>query len=571
TNVVAFIRDQIFSLVEDYHVDGFRWDSVFNIAYYGGYNQNAEGVAMLDAINTELEDKYPDVFRIAEDNAFDANMNFKAQWHHGSLNDLRALATTPNDSERNMAAVAFYLVDPNNVGLHQVVYAESHDSCGDLNNKHRLPREIDGRSSQGYWAKKRAFLANAVALVSPGIPMLFMGSEYNEDWDFSNDHSLRWTGLAEENAGIVQMYADLIALRRNAKGVTGALRETGNAAYTVLNNDGKVVAVARGGGLLLVFNWSAAAYQPYDTLKFPVKGTWHCLYNSDSRAYDPSFGDVGPAVGDTVSVGDSHIAAVPLGAYSLQVWGTSPLPADAAVAFDPPLPDGCTTVTIAFDPGDGPLAAADPVYALVAPNDDWAGPNGQTLPMARAAADAPWTCTLDIPDGTTALHVCFHDETKTLWENNAGDNWTCPVANCGDLPSAVTADPARPTDGNTFRLTYEVNAGPLSNLPAGAGITAHVGFNGWSTSRDIPMTNTTGDLWTCDVEIPLGTWYIPVCFYSGEGDASVWDNHNEKNWTIAVAIEDDTPVPAFAVASPDPAQSPVTVADDTVAVSGTAA
>ena len=563
TNVAAFVRDQIFSLVEDYHVDGFRWDSVFNIAYYGGYNQNAEGVALLDAINTELKDRYPDVFRIAEDNAFDANMNFEAQWHHGSLNDLRALATASSDSDRNMDAVAYYLIDPNNVGLHQVIYAESHDSCGDLNNKHRLPREIDGGSPQGYWAKKRAFLANAVALVSPGIPMLFMGSEYNEDWDFSNDHSLRWTGLAEENAGIVQMYADLIALRRNAKGVTGALRETGNAAWTVLNNDGKVVAVARGGGLLLVFNWSATAYKPYDTLKFPVKGTWHCLYNSDSRDYDRSFGDVGPAVGDTVSVGDSHIAAVPLGAYSLQVWGTSPLPADAAVAFDPPLPDGYTNVTIAFDPGDGALASADPVYALVAPNGDWSETRVLTLPMARAGGGAQWTCTLAIPDGTTALHVCFHDQTKTRWENNSGDNWLCPVANCGDLPSAVTADPARPTDGSTFRLTYEVNAGPLTNRPTGTGITAHVGFNGWSTSRDIPMTNTTGDLWACDVEIPLGTWYIPVCFYSGEGASSVWDNNNEKNWTIAVAIEDTTPVPGFAIADPDPAQSPVLLPEGT--------
>ncbi len=568
TNVVAFIRDQIFSLVEDYHVDGFRWDSVFNIAYYGGYNQNAEGVAMLDAVNTELADKHPNVFRIAEDNAFDANMNFEAQWHPGFLSDIRSLAIAPSDADRNMDVVAYYLLDPNHIGFRQVIYPESHDSCGDLNNKHRLPREIDGGSPQGYWAKKRAFLANAVALVSPGIPMIFMGSEYNEDWDFSNDHSLRWTGLAEENAGIVQMYADLIALRRNAKGVTDALRNPYNAAYTVLNNDGKVVAVARGGGLLLVFNWSATAYKPYETLKFPVRGTWHCLYNSDSSAYDRSFGNVGPAVGDTVEIGDSFIAAVPLGAYSLQVWSTSPLPADATVAFDPPLPDGCTNVTIAFDPGDGALADADPVYALVAPNGNWSEPHVRTLPMERAGGGTQWTCTLSIPDGTTALHVCFHDETKTLWENNSGDNWICPVANCGDLPSAVTADPARPTDGSTFRLAYEVNAGPLTNRPAGFGITAHVGFNGWSSSRDIPMENTAGDLWTCDVEIPLGTWYIPVCFYSGEGSSSVWDNNNEKNWTIAVAIEDTTPVPGFAITAPS--SSPVTISNAAVAVHGTA-
>ena len=567
TNVVAFIRDQIFSLVEDYHVDGFRWDSVFNIAYYGGYNQNAEGVALLNAINTELADKHPNVFRIAEDNAFDADMNFEAQWHPGFLSDIRDLAIAPSDDDRNMNVVAYYLIDPYDIGFRQVIYPESHDSCGDLNNKHRLPREINGGSPQGYWAKKRAFLANAVALVSPGIPMLFMGSEYNEDWDFSNDHSLRWTGLAEENAGIVQMYADLIALRRNAKGVTDALRNPDNAAYTVLNNDGKVVAVARGGGLLLVFNWSATAYKPYETLQFPVRGTWHCLYNSDSSAYDASFGNVGPAVGDTVEIGDSFIAAVPLGAYSLQVWGTTPLPVDASAAFDPPVPDGCSSVTITFDPGDGALASADPVYARIG-LDGWDEGSIHTIPMERASEGTPWICTFDIPDDTSELLVCFHDESETLWENNNGENWHCAIENCGGMPSAVSADPARPTDGSTFRLYYEVNAGPLADRAPGSSVVAHVGFNGWNSVRDIPMTNDTGDLWHCDVEIPLGIWSLTVCFHDG-GD--IWDNHNGNNWRIAVAIEDDTPVPAGAVPAPDPAQSPVLVSDDTVAVSGTAA
>lgn len=567
TNVVAFIRDQIFSLVEDYHVDGFRWDSVFNIAYAGG-NWNQKGADLLYKINSELYDKHPDVFRIAEDNAFDAEMGFEAQWNPVFLRYVRDIATTPNDAERNMDAIAYFLCDSDRIGFRQVIYPESHDSCGDLNNKHRLPRDINGASPQGYWAKKRAFLANALALVSPGIPMIFMGSEYNEDWDFSNDHSLRWSGLAEENAGIVQMYADLIALRRNAKGVTDALRNPYNAAWTVINNDGKVVAVARGGGLLLVFNWSATAYKPYETLKFPVRGTWHCLYNSDSAAYDPSFGNVGPAVGDTVEIGDSFIAAVPLGAYSLQVWGTTPLPVDASAAFDPPVPQGCSSVAIAFDPGDGPLAAADPVFARVAP-DGWEDESAvQTVPMDRTGDGTRWTCTVDIPDDTSELLVCFHDEPKTLWENNNGENWRCAIDDCGGMPSAVSADPARPTDGSTFRLSYEVNAGPLANRAPGSSVVAHVGFNGWNSVRDIPMANDAGDLWHCDVDIPLGIWSLTVCFHDG-GD--VWDNHNGNNWRIAVAIEDDTPVPAFAVVSPDPAQSPVTVANDTVAVAGTAA
>ena len=566
TNVVAFIRDQIFSLVEDYHVDGFRWDSVYNIAYVGG-SWNQEGADLLSAINNELAAKHPDVFRIAEDNALttweESWMGFEAQWHPGFLTDIRALATASDDAWRSMPTLAGRLSLYG--GFHQVLYAESHDSCGNLNKKHRLPRDIDGVTPQGYWAKKRAFLANAVALVSPGIPMFFMGTEYNEDWDFSNDHSLRWSGLVEENAGIVRMYADLIALRRNFKGVTDALRDAYNANCLVCNDDGKVVAVARGDGLLLVFNWSANDYKPYETLGFPAPGTWHCLYNSDSAAYDPSFRDVGPAVGDTVEVGSSQIAAVPLGAYSLQIWGTTPLPVDATAAFDPPVPEGCSSVAITFDPGDGALASSDTVSARIGLNT-WDEAAIRTVPMARAGGGTLWTCTFDIPDDTSELLVCFHDGSETLWENNNGENWRCAIDGCGGMPSAFSADPARPTDGSTCRLFYEVNAGPLTNRAPGSSVVAHIGFNGWNSVRDITMTNDAGDLWHCDVDIPLGTWSLTVCFHDG-GD--VWDNHNGNNWRIAVAIEDDTPVPAFDVT--DPPSSPVTVSNATVTVSGTAA
>lgn len=463
TNVAAFIRDQVFSLVEDYHIDGFRWDSVFNIAYVGG-TWNQEGADLLTSINAELYAQHPDVFRIAEDNALttweEAWMGFEAQWHHGFLNYVRDLATAPDDEDRDLGALASWLNQSG--GFYQVAYAESHDSCGNLNGKHRLPRDIDGDSPQGYWAKKRAFLANAVALTAPAIPMIFMGTEYNEDWDFSNDHSLRWSGLAEENDGIVSMYADLIGLRRNSKGVSGSMKEI-NATTTTLSREGKILAVARGTNLLEIFNWSAQAKEPYPAITFPAAGEWHCLFNSDWKGYDEAFGGVGAAVNETLTVGASRSAEVALGAYSLQIWGTSPLPVEKE--------------------------------------------------------------------------------------------------------SAVATEPEWPAEGETVALRYEVNDGPLAGRAEGAGVVAHVGFNGWHGARDIPMRNVTNEVWSCEVELPAGTWSLSVCFHDGNG---LWDNHGGENWVIPVTIADETPVPDFAVTEPAAGSGPVDVGGtDSLVAAGT--
>jgi hypothetical protein len=51
--------------------------------------------------------------------------------------------------------------------------------------------------------------------------MIFAGSEMHEWYTFSNNQALRWS-LTNQNAGIVRAFADLIHLRRNADGVSGA-------------------------------------------------------------------------------------------------------------------------------------------------------------------------------------------------------------------------------------------------------------------------------------------------------------------------------------------------------------
>src|SRR5260370_40791478 len=111
----------------------------------------------------------------------------------------------------------------------------------------------DINNHESIFAKKRSTLAAAIMLTSPGIPMIFQGQEMLETRAFGFNTPTNMDFARAENAnfkGIVQMYRDLIALRRNLVGKTGGL--TGqNLNVFHLDNGNKTLAYHRwenGGG-----------------------------------------------------------------------------------------------------------------------------------------------------------------------------------------------------------------------------------------------------------------------------------------------------------------------------------
>ncbi len=555
--VRTYIKDQIRMYLEEYKVDGFRWDSVFNILYYnGGASWNDSGRQMLAEVNDMMAADFPNALRIAEDHAFTAQVNFQAQWDHGYLNDIRWLASAANDSDRNMDTLAYHL---GNGGFNRVVYVESHDTCGDLNNKHRLPYDIQANDPAGYFPKKRALLANGIVLVSPGIPMIFNGSEMHEWWTFSNNQALRWSNT-NTHAGIVQAYADLIRLRRNLDGISSALKQTGKVNVHHVNNTAKVVGAVRwdqGGqadDLLIAINCSGTAYTSYQ-MAFPSAGTWYCLYNSDLKAYDSSFGGVGPAVGDSVTAGAN--ASLALGAYSIQIYSKSRLPEDSAAAFDPAAPNGCTNVTITYTPADGPLKNAAAVFAYIGRNN-WLWPSN----VAMTATGSGWQTTFAIPEDTYELNISFTDGAGQ-WDNHDGLNWQIQVTACGDLPAEVGLDPAVPQGCVPVQVSYEANGGPLMGSTQ---LYLFIGRNGWKNIADIPMTSAGGDLWTATYGIPDDTWQLNYVFHDG---SNRWDNNSTHDWSAPVSGCVNPEQPQLAITNPAPAVT-VSNAVTNAALNGTA-
>lgn len=325
SEVRSFIRDQIFMFLEEYRVDGFRWDSIFNMIYVNG-GDNADGASLVRDINWEMEQRFPEKIRIAEDHAFDTNLNFHSQWDVGTRWNLHGQLVAATDADRDMNVMRDLL----NVSGHQrVIFTEAHDYIAQASDRTRIPGDVDSGDPESIWARKRALLGSGIVMTAPGIPMIFQGQEMHETFAFADTNGLRWD-RTETLSGIVQAYSDLIHLRRNADGGTQGLKGPHIGVHH-LDNGNKVIAYTRwdAGGqtddVVVVANFSARTWTDNSyAMAFPSEGTWHSHFNSDSRIYQDDFGNIGSPV--VTASGNPPTATVNMGMYGMQIFSKTPPP-----------------------------------------------------------------------------------------------------------------------------------------------------------------------------------------------------------------------------------------------------
>lgn len=550
SEVRDYIRDNIRMFLDEYRVSGFRWDSVWSILYAnnGSYHL-PDGENMLRDINWMMQTQYPGRIRIAEDHAFDFNMNFDSQWHVVFHDHLKWQVTRGSDSERNMQWLADHIAGWNS--HNRVIFSESHDTVGGLNGKQRLPRDIDGSNPWSIWARKRQLLAAGIVMTTPGIPMIFQGQEMNEDWTFAAETALRWS-LTNTHAGIVRSYSDLIHLRRNRWGGTQGLKGTG---INVHHKDdlNKVIAYIRwdaGGGsddVVVVANFSVQNWTNNNYfIQFPSAGTWYLHYNGDSTNYAADFGNVRPShpSGTITASGTPPTAAVNMGMYSLQIFSKTPPITPGKVDLDPPQPNGCVPVEIAYDPVFTVLSAATQIVASV-------GVNGwqSTVDVPLTNQGARWYAVYPIPFDTFALDLAFHNGaiSNRLWDNNRGRNWSFPVANCADRPARVTLSPANPQGCAPVTITYEEFSGPLKNA---TNIVLFCGRNGWRDIQEFTMTEISPGVWNTVRPVPSDTWQLDFVFHNGAVTGRVWDNNGGQDWRTYIINCVDPLAPSVTITNP---------------------
>ena len=306
--VRQYIRDNALLWLEEYRVDGLRADAIaFVRNVHGEEDPGAElsdGWSLMRWINEEIDQTMPWKITIAEDmrgnagitaSVADGGQGFDSQWDSSFVYPVVAALTGREDADRDMHAVAEAISETyNGDAFRRVIYTESHDEVA--NGKSRVAEEIMPGAADHYFAKKRTTLGAALVLTAPGIPMLFQGQEFLAAGAFNDTEPLEWAD-ADRRGGLVHLYRDLIALRRNLGGQTRGLGGQHTHVFHVNNTD-KLVAFARwadrDGGpadtTLVVANFANQAHEAY-TIGLPGPGRWHVRFNSDWRGYDGEFLD----------------------------------------------------------------------------------------------------------------------------------------------------------------------------------------------------------------------------------------------------------------------------------------
>jgi len=325
--VSDFVYDNFVMWLNEYHVDGFRWDAASAIlnANDGSYISAAGN--LVGSINDLIHGSYLGKVSIAED-VYDA-FSFDSAWDTSLPYAVMPVLTNTVDADRDMNVIAnavqYNVRYGGTAGSGRVAFLESHDVVGGLNGGARLVTAIDRVSPNSYRARKLSTLGAAMTLTAPGVPMIFQGQEMLENNPFDSSTNVDWS-KTNTYSYIVRFYRDLISARRNVYGYTPGL-EGDQCGMLQVDNHNKLIAFHRWNSAnknqdaMVIGNFSGGAFNIY-ALSFPSAGKWYVQLNSDSTNCGPDYGNVGSSV--VIASGSPASGNVTIGPYSALILSQIP-------------------------------------------------------------------------------------------------------------------------------------------------------------------------------------------------------------------------------------------------------
>ena len=313
--VSNFLTSNALFWVEKYHIDGLRVDAVASMLYldYGkrdgewvankdGGKENLEAIALLQNINTVMEERNPGAYLIAEESTAwpgvtaPADMNglgFLFKWNMGWMNDfLEYMKLDPYFRKFNHNRLTFSL---------SYAYAEnyilviSHDEvvhlkCSMLN---KMP---------GLEFDKFANLRTAYGFMAghPGKKLLFMGQEFGQLREWSEARSLDWFLLDDpKHKGIQEYVKDLNHLYTKYDAMYYNDNEVMGFEWTKVDDaDSGIVAFVRRGKtakdqIMFICNFVPVERKGYK-IGVPCATTYKEILSSDDKKYGGLGRNMGP-------------------------------------------------------------------------------------------------------------------------------------------------------------------------------------------------------------------------------------------------------------------------------------
>jgi len=334
-NVKQFLVDNAQFFYEEYRIDGFRFDEVSVMDRFGGWSA-------CQAISGTLRYVKPEAIQIAEywpvnpavvKSAGEGGAGFDATWQDELRDAVRgavAQASGGANASVDMGNIAGALQSQLLPASWQSVQCvENHDIIK-RGEGQRIPRLADPSDSRSWYARSRSRVATGLLLTAPGIPMLFMGQEFLEDKQFSDDPNsgnlIWWAGLEGANKAMadhLRFTTDLIRLRwRQPAFCDGSVRTH------YVNNVDRVLAFHRwqegfGNDIVVVACLRESTFWDY-RIGFPGTGEWLEVFNSD--VYDNW-------VNPIVAGNHGSVWADPIPMHGMPASASIVIPANGIVVF----------------------------------------------------------------------------------------------------------------------------------------------------------------------------------------------------------------------------------------------
>jgi 1,4-alpha-glucan branching enzyme len=329
---------------DEYHVDGIRVDAVASMLYldysreagewipneFGG-REDLDAVAFLKALNEELFRSEPGIISAAEESTawpgvsrptYVGGLGFGFKWNMGWMHDtLGYFQHDPIHRRFHHHELTFSLMYAFSENF---VLPLSHDEV--VHGKGSLLSKMPGDKWQQL-ANLRSLYAYMWA--HPGKKLLFMGGEFAQEQEWSQERSLDWHLLEDAGHGGVQnLVRELNAVYKD----TPALWERdfeGSGFYWIDPNDAdnNIVVFARVGldpeqdVVVVAANLSPVPRDGH-RIGLPQEGIWREVLNTDAAMHGGSnFGNGGSVVSEAIPwMGQPFSAAVnlpPLGVLYL--------------------------------------------------------------------------------------------------------------------------------------------------------------------------------------------------------------------------------------------------------------
>jgi 1,4-alpha-glucan branching enzyme len=297
--------------LEEFHIDGLRVDAVASMLYldysrqpgqwtpnvYGG-RENLDAISFLQETNATTYKRVPGIMMIAEESTawpgvtrpvHLGGLGFGFKWNMGWMNDtLEYMRRDPIYRQYHHNELTFSLVYAFSENF---ILPLSHDEV--VHGKGSLLGKMPGDEWRKF-AGLRALLAYMWA--HPGKQLLFMGSEFGQNSEWSETNGLDWWVLQYGfHSGVQRMVRDMNAAYRSSPALWS--QDTISDGFSWIDSNdahGNVLSFLRFGSqehgvpvLACVANFSAMPHNDY-RIGLPLAGRWREVLNTDATDYGGS-------------------------------------------------------------------------------------------------------------------------------------------------------------------------------------------------------------------------------------------------------------------------------------------